>query len=296
MDYTTLIAAKGTAGSLMNWVNYTKIDPVTILDEAQALIYSQLRVREMRSQRAFFLPAGTSQITLPVGFLDPIGRIRFPTISYSIPQKDQSFVTAARTTTPSSGALGVDPLTTTSGSALVNVALANHGFSQGSTFSLSGAASLNGLTITGAFPVTTVVDTDNFTIDITSLGELPNADGSGGGSAIAYSCDSLISGTPLCWGLWDDTIYFDQALSQDVSAVLNYFRSLPLLSASNQTNFLTSRYPALLRTACQTAAADFMKDDTEYQKCGQRLAALIQSVAAENDGFMRGMEFDVENP
>ena len=68
------------------------------------------------------------------------------------------------------------------------------------------------------------------------------------------------------------------------------------LSASNETNFLTNRYPQLMRTACVTAAADFQKDDGEYQKGYARLQTLIQAISIENDGQLRGMELDPEIP
>lgn len=296
MDYTTLIAAKGTAGSLANWVNYTKLDTATILDEAQALIYTQLRAREMRTQRIYDLASGAAHIALPSDFLDPIGDIRLATLNYSAKQKDPSFIRLARTYDTNSGSLGANPFTTTNASTTVTVALTGHGLVQDSIFTVAGAAAFNGVTINGAFPVTAIVDANDFTIDITSLGTVPNASSSGGGAAATYSADILVQGTPMWWGIWDEAISFDQAFYQETSAILHYYRSLPLLSASNATNFLTKRYPALLRTACQTAAADFMKDDTEYQKCGQRLAALFQSINAENDGANRGMEIYFDNP
>lgn len=296
MTYTSLIAPKGTAGSVANWVNYTKLDIPTIVDEAQALIYMSLRVREMRSQRLFALTAGTSRILLPTGFLDPIGKLRFPTVNYSIPHKDQGFITAARSYSSSSGVLGADALTTAVGSASVNVNLAGHALYQGAIFKPAGAAAFNGVTITGAFPVIGIIDADNFTIDISGIDVLPTAAGAGGGAAMTYSCDNIQQGTPCGWAIWDEAINFDQAISQDVTASLNYFRSLPLLSSSNTSNFLTNRYPQVLRTACQTAAADFMKDDTEYQKGGARLMTLIQAINVENDGVYRGIEIDAENP
>jgi hypothetical protein len=40
------------------------------------------------------------------------------------------------------------------------------------------------------------------------------------------------------------------------------------------TNFITNRYPQLLRVACM-AAADFMKDTEEYNKQFQRLVQMI---------------------
>jgi hypothetical protein len=51
-----------------------------------------------------------------------------------------------------------------------------------------------------------------------------------------------------------------------------------------------------MRTACQASAADFMKDDTEYNKTATRLGAMIQRVNIENDGFYRGVEIDAETP
>jgi hypothetical protein len=47
MDYTTLIATKSTLGSIKNWINWDAAPAEVILTEAQAMIYSRLRVREM---------------------------------------------------------------------------------------------------------------------------------------------------------------------------------------------------------------------------------------------------------
>jgi hypothetical protein len=48
VNYSTLVADKTVAGSIKRWVNYGQIDSETVLTEAQALIYSMLRAREMR--------------------------------------------------------------------------------------------------------------------------------------------------------------------------------------------------------------------------------------------------------
>ena len=45
MTYTSLVAPKGTTGSLANWVGYSKLDTETVLDEAQSLLFHLLRVR-----------------------------------------------------------------------------------------------------------------------------------------------------------------------------------------------------------------------------------------------------------
>jgi len=296
MTYTSLTAAKGTSGAIATWVNYTKLDIPVIVDEAQLLIYSTLRAREMRADYAFSLPVGYAQLALPAGFLDPIGRIKFTSINTGARHKDQAFIQANRAYSESSGTLNTNPFTTVNGSNTVTVYLANHGFSQNSLFNTAGATAFNGVTIAGTFPINGIVDANNFTIDITALGTTPNASSSGGGSSVTYICDSLVQGLPLWFGIWNELIYFDQATSQQLLGYLQYYKSQTLLSANNQSNFLCTRYPQLLRTACVTAAADFMKDDAEYQKGYARLTALIQQINIENDGSMRGMELDPDIP
>lgn len=295
MTYTSLTAAKGTTGSIANWVSYSKLDIGTIVDEAQALIYGLLRCREMMAENKFFLLPNSANIALPARFLDPIGRIRLPSINTAIRHKDSHFVQSARIYTDSSGTLGTNPFTTVNGSNIVTVALAGHGFAQDSIFYTSGALAFNGVAINGTFTITTIA-ADTFTIDISALGTTPNASGSGGGAAVAYVCDNLEIGIPQWWGIWNETIYFDTALAEQTTGVLQYYQSLPLLSSTNQSNFITARYPQLMRAACVAAAADFMKDSEEYQKDFARLTALIQSIAAENDGFMRGMELEADTP
>lgn len=73
MDYDSLIAAKTTAGSIKRWANSDAIDATTILQEAQALIYRNLRVRQMIAAPVTgTLTIGQETLTLPSDFLDPI--------------------------------------------------------------------------------------------------------------------------------------------------------------------------------------------------------------------------------
>ncbi len=82
-------------------------------------------------------------------------------------------------------------------------------------------------------------------------------------------------------------IHFDQAVFQTSLMQLQYYQSLPLLSASNQTNFLTNRYPNLMRVACLCAAADFMKDSEEYQKQFSRLTQIYRRPVIKNPNVSR---------
>ena len=89
---------------------------------------------------------------------------------------------------------------------------------------------------------------------------------------------------------------FDTAFDTQTTLKQLYYRSPVLLSASNQSNWLVNRYPMLMRIACMAAAANFMKDDTEYQKQVGALNNLIGTIAAENDMGYRGMEFGTDTP
>jgi hypothetical protein len=292
MTYTSLVGDKNTAGSIARWVNYSKLDADQILQEAQSLLYSMLRVREMREHFNFNMAQGGDRVALPTGFLDPIGRISFLGTGAKAEQRYPNFIQRRRVYTESSGSLGTSPFTTTSGSTLVTVSLVNHGLSQGSTFFTAGAAAFNGVTIAGTFDVTAIIDANNFSIDITPLNATPSASGAGGGAAATYIADNLVQGTPIYWGVWDETIFFDVAFAQQTNCNLQYFKSLPILSATNTTNFLTNRYPHLLRKAATAQAWDFMRNDAEYQKDVAALAALVEQTNAEGDLLYRGAAFD----
>lgn len=304
MTYNTLSGAKGAPGAVSTWVNYSLLDVPTIIDESQALIWGEgaARFREMIGDAVFTMPVGGASIPLSslvnpgYTFLDPIGRIRTTSFNSWIRHKDPGYIQLARTYTETSGTLGTNPFTTTSGSNTVTVALTAHGFTQDSSFNSSGATAFNGVTINGTFPITSIVDANDFTIDITSLGTAPSGSGSGGGSAVAYQVDYLTLGTPYYFGIYNEQLKFDQAFFQATGCRLSFYQSLPLLSSNNQTNFLTVRYPNLMRVACMAAAADFMKDTDEYNKQFGRLQTMIEKISVENDMSMRGIEVDADTP
>ncbi len=52
----------------------------------------------------------------------------------------------------------------------------------------------------------------------------------------------------------------------------------------------------LVNAPIQGAAADYMKDDGEYQKHLNALTMLVGSTAAENDLQYRGAEFGTDTP
>lgn len=298
MTWTSLTAAKGATGAIATWVNYTLLDTPTIVDEMQALLYGEgrLRTREMTTDMVFTMPVGSAYQPLPARFLDPIGRIKVASFNSYIAHKDAGYIEASRNYTEQTGTLGANPFTTTIGSNTVSVALANHGFNQDSIFNTSGASAFNGVTVAGTFPITAITDANDFTIDISILGATVSGSGAGGGAAASYICDSLTPGTPQFFGIWNEQLKFEQAFFQTSLCRLQYYQSLPLLSSANQSNFLTNRYPNLVRVASMAAAADFMKDTEEYNKQFSRLQQMIEKISNENDMQYRGMELAVDIP
>jgi len=103
----------------------------------------------------------------------------------------------------------------------------------------------------------------------------------------------IISGTPAFWSIFDEQVQFDCAF-QTAGWVLNLlcFKSPAPLGPTNTTNFLTNRYPHVLRRACQMIAADFMDDDTAFARHQGKLEADIEMAMANNDLTWHGVELD----
>lgn len=70
MDYTELIADHDTDGSIRNWCNDSRVPATTILTEAEAWIYTKLRVRKMLfTHTTTSLAAGSDTIPLPSDYV-----------------------------------------------------------------------------------------------------------------------------------------------------------------------------------------------------------------------------------
>lgn len=299
MSYTTLVGPKGSTGSIASWSGYGKLvgEADTILTEAQSLLFQSLRIREMRSEFVFGMAVGASRAALPARFLDPIGRLRDTTFGGRYKHSIESEVTTRRMFNPlSGGALGSNPFLT--GSANASTVTANivaHTLTQGSDVSFAGATSpVDGIGVNGTFLVTSVPDVDHVvftTDDQATAGAI-----TGGGAAVTWSGNQLIQGSPVAWSIWDELLQFDQAFDTATQFRLLCFKSPRPLSTQNPTNFLTARYPLLLRKACQAAAADFMEETEEYNKAVSALGQLIQATNAESDLMYRGADLDTETP
>lgn len=204
MSYTSLIADKSAAGSIRRWVNYAQLDVEQILEEAQALIYQTLRLREMRTEfPEITLAPGAATAPLPDRFLDPI----------SMHDK-----------------------------------------------------------------------THNLRIDLTSEGNIADRR--------IYEDGALIRSYPQFYGLFSNALQFDCACEEETKLAFVGFQRPEYLSVDRKTNFLTERYPNLLRVACVTQAYDFMSNTAKYQSNLSLLSGLIEAVAARDDLSLRGGVFE----
>lgn len=291
MTWTSLTAPKGTVGSIMNWVNYSKLDQFTVVDEAQALIYETLRVREMRTEWTFGMASGQANQPLLARFLDPIGRLFDVTNGTDYGHSIESSIAQMRAYDQLSGSFAANPFSVTINQTGILAHLVGHGLTQDSTLTVANStiASLN-----AAYPVISIVDADNLTLG-TDIASNATAVGIGGPSC-TYTANRLLAGIPARWTVWDEQMKFDTAFQDPATLKLLCYRSPSLLSATNLSNWLTNRYPMLMRKACMAAAADFMKDDAEYKKQVEALSSLIGSTAAGNDMIYRGAEFGTDTP
>jgi hypothetical protein len=223
-----------------------------------------------------------------------MGRLYNVTDGMWLGHKLEGDITSRRTYDNSvAGTFGINPFTTTVGLSTINVNQPAHGINQGSTITIAGAAAVDVFTLNGTYPVTSVVDANNFLIDTVDTVAVTAANG---GGTPTYTANNLTASSPSRWSVWDEQVQFDTAHDTAKAYKQLYYRAPALLSASNQSNFLTARYPKLIRLATQAAAADFMKDDGEYSKSFGALTSLIQSIAVEQDFLYRGADIGVDTP
>lgn len=205
MDYTSLVASKSTPGSIASWANYGLAPASDVLDDAQKLIYTLLRVREMMSDPTPLAWAqGASAIALPADFLDPID-VR-DALGCKVRHKDWDGVANRR-------------VIQTDGSVASNIA-------------------------------------------------------------------------PSVYAILGTKMQLDCSAAAASTVQLVYFQRPAPLAAGNPTNFLTDRYPFLLRAACLAAAADFRKHDSDYQRNVSKLTMMVQEINRENDLYLRSVEID----
>lgn len=97
----------------------------------------------------------------------------------------------------------------------------------------------------------------------------------------------LQSGTPSRWSIVGETAYVDVLPTETFAGILLYYKSPTALSGSNETNFLTNRYPSLLRYACMAKAFEHMKDTENATGYLGLMQQAIERANASNEMWRR---------
>ncbi len=96
------------------------------------------------------------------------------------------------------------------------------------------------------------------------------------------------------FAVFDELLQFDYRADQAYSLTMIYYKQPALLSGSNTTNFLTSRYPRLLRIACIRSAAEFMNNDTKFAQMEESLVKALAEIDVMDDMSQLGVDPSAE--
>ncbi|MGH6791579.1 MAG: phage adaptor protein [Methyloceanibacter sp.] len=101
--------------------------------------------------------------------------------------------------------------------------------------------------------------------------------------------DRLTGPIPSNWTLIGNFITFEVELDADFGFEFFYYRKpAPLGTGAAETNFLTDRYPTLLRYACMSFAFDHMKDSPRSLEYRQKTELLAAEINRTNELYRRG--------
>lgn len=96
MNYSTLVGNRDTEGSIKNIIKWDAAPSEAILEDAQNWVFSQLRVREMRTYREISLAQGEGSSPLPEGHLETLVMVRPHGGDFIDPMTDADFMVGGR--------------------------------------------------------------------------------------------------------------------------------------------------------------------------------------------------------
>jgi len=267
ITYTTLTGAKTVPESIHNFVNYGKTPVTTILTTAEALVYSRLRVREMRASAVLSLPIEAWTLGLPTGYLEPIA-LRDREGLDLIPDRfvEERGLLRRRI-------YNEDVVTTLNGAILVG--------------DLSMIVT-NRDEFPTTFPFTVRIEDETIKVTAGASTTWTIERGYGGttaaGHANAATVDGMLeSGTPSHVAVFSELFQFNYKADEARTYDLAFYKTPTALGATNTTNFLTNRYPQLIYAACSAGAAFYRKDTEEYAAHVAWLEKLCMEANAESD-------------
>lgn len=105
-----------------------------------------------------------------------------------------------------------------------------------------------------------------------------------------------VTGRPQCWATDATVIRFDTLADVALPYDFAYYRSLPALAPGNNTNFLTSGYPRLLRSVCTAFGYEHRKNQQEKLYWLKLAIAEIDEANVNSDEELAGTEINMEIP
>lgn len=205
MNYTTLIGAKTVEGSIKYAVRHSEVPSEFVLTNAEGLIYSMLRVREMKALQTGTIADGDTTLALPTNFVGSIS-----------------------------------------------------------------------LGIAGEYkqPID-ILDEEHFEQRLAQ-----EADG------------SLYEGTPRFCVMDGTHFRFDVEADRAYLYRLWYYKQPVALSGSNETNFLTTRFPHILDAACKFYAYAHREDNDMAEKWKSIAIDAITLANANHDQELQALRFE----
>ena len=98
-------------------------------------------------------------------------------------------------------------------------------------------------------------------------------------------------GDPTKWTIQDGVILFDSALSQELSYDFVYYGKPDALAVTtNETNFLTTDFPTLLRRACMAVGFEYRMRWGEAEKYEELTMRAIREANIASDSARYGQE------
>ena len=112
----------------------------------------------------------------------------------------------------------------------------------------------------------------------------------------ATQVNGIGQGQPFFFAFTGTTVEFDCAADASAAGtyLLDYYGAPAALSVVNPTNFITARYPMLLRAACMASSASFLNDQPRVQAYSQQMLAMIGDIDVTDEFALRGSETDAD--
>lgn len=108
------------------------------------------------------------------------------------------------------------------------------------------------------------------------------------------SAGAISSGRPGNWAIYNELLQFDYLADAEYKGRMVYYKTPDALAASsNETNFLTDRYPTLLRRVCMAFAYEFRKNTKQYQSYISLAEHDVFEVNKEADLNRSGAYYDI---